>query len=108
MLFGFYLKRDHARGLLWLRKAARGGRSSAATPVGEHFSDDEDRSPHPWRARTWVVNPMLRIVGAFDATTKEHRVILMGTLDPYEPSASQPNMIPGRKTPGDSWPRITR
>jgi arylsulfatase A-like enzyme len=34
---------------------------------------------------TWVVTPMLKLVGAFTATTKDHPNILMGTPDPYTP-----------------------
>jgi hypothetical protein len=34
---------------------------------------------------TWAVNPMLKIVGAFDATTKDHPLIQRGTPDLYTP-----------------------
>jgi arylsulfatase len=42
---------------------------------------------------TWVVHPMLEIVGAFEASIKNHPLIPMGTDDPYSP--------PGAKPPGD-------
>jgi TPR repeat protein len=53
LVFGFHGSSDHTRGLFWLRKAARGGRSSAAITLGIHFAEDGDRRPHPWRARAW-------------------------------------------------------
>jgi len=34
---------------------------------------------------TWVVTPMLKLAGAFNATTKDHPLIPMGTPDPYTP-----------------------
>jgi arylsulfatase len=34
---------------------------------------------------TWVVTPVLKLVGAFNETTKGHPLIPMGTPDPYTP-----------------------
>ena len=36
-------------------------------------------------ADTWVVTPMLKMVDAFDMTTKDNPLIPMGTPDPYTP-----------------------
>ena len=36
-------------------------------------------------ADTWVVTPMLKIVGEFNATTQDNPLIPMGTPDPYTP-----------------------
>jgi len=36
-------------------------------------------------AHTWVVGPILKIVGAFEQSVKQHPLIPMGTPDPYSP-----------------------
>jgi len=46
------------------------------------FTDPREENP---TADTWVVTPMLKLVGAFNATTKDHPLIPMGTPDPYTP-----------------------
>jgi arylsulfatase len=38
---------------------------------------------------TWVVGPMLRIVGEFEQSVKKYPLIPMGTPDPYLPPAAQ-------------------
>lgn len=35
---------------------------------------------------SWVVGPVLKMVGAFEESTKEHALISMGTPDPYTPT----------------------
>ena len=47
-----------------------------------NYTDPREESP---TADTWVVTPMLKIVGAFNATTKDNPLIPMGTPDPYVP-----------------------
>jgi len=34
---------------------------------------------------SWIIGPVLKMVGAFDASTKEYPLIPMGTPDPYRP-----------------------
>jgi arylsulfatase len=34
---------------------------------------------------SWVIGPVLKMVGAFEASTKKHPLIAMGTPDPYTP-----------------------
>ena len=46
------------------------------------YTDPREEKP---TVDTWVVTPMLKIVGAFQATTKDHPLIPMGTPDPYMP-----------------------
>lgn len=48
------------------------------------YTDPREENP---TADTWVVTPMLKIVGAFNTTTKDHPLIPMGTPDPYTPPA---------------------
>ena len=36
---------------------------------------------------SWVVAPVLRMVGAFEASLKKDPLIPMGTPDPYQPGA---------------------
>jgi arylsulfatase len=48
------------------------------------YTDPREEKP---TADTWVVTPMLKIVGAFNATTKDNPLIPMGTPDPYTPPA---------------------
>ncbi len=51
------------------------------------FTSDNGTDPREEKptADTWVVTPMLRIVGAFNATTKDAPLIPMGEPDPYVP-----------------------
>ena len=44
----------------------------------------DPREEHP-TADTWVVTPMLQMVGAFQESTKNYPLIPMGTPDPYTP-----------------------
>ncbi len=46
------------------------------------FRDPREETP---TADTWVVGPMLKIVGAYEASVKDHPLIQMGTPDPYAP-----------------------
>jgi arylsulfatase len=46
------------------------------------YADPREENP---TADTWVVTPMLKMVGAFNATTKDNPLIPMGTPDPYTP-----------------------
>jgi arylsulfatase len=46
------------------------------------LTDPREEKP---TADSWVVTPILKIVGAFNATTKDHPLIPMGTPDPYTP-----------------------
>jgi arylsulfatase len=46
------------------------------------YTDPREEKP---TADSWVVTPMLSIVGAFNATTKDNPLIPMGTVDPYTP-----------------------
>ena len=46
------------------------------------YTDPREEKP---TADSWVVTPMLRIVGAFQASTKDNPLIPMGTPDPYAP-----------------------
>ncbi len=46
------------------------------------FTDPREEKPTP---DSWVVTPMLKIVGAFNATTVSSPLIPMGTPDPYLP-----------------------
>ena len=39
---------------------------------------------------TWVVHPMLKIVGAYEESVKSYPLILIGTPDPYQPPAAPP------------------
>ena len=50
------------------------------------FTDPREEKPTP---DSWVVTPMLKIVGAFQASTKDSPLIPMGTPDPYVPPNSQ-------------------
>jgi hypothetical protein len=34
---------------------------------------------------TWVLHPAVKIIGAFEASTKKYPLIPMGTPDPYVP-----------------------
>lgn len=46
------------------------------------YTDPREEKP---TADSWVVTPMLKIVNAFQASTKNHPLIPMGTPDPYRP-----------------------
>ena len=46
------------------------------------YTDPREEKP---TADSWVVTPMLKIVGAFEQSVKQHPLIPMGTLDPYTP-----------------------
>ena len=46
------------------------------------YTDPREEKP---TADSWVVTPMLKIVGAFTATTQDSPLIPMGTPDPYTP-----------------------
>jgi arylsulfatase A-like enzyme len=50
------------------------------------YTDPREEKP---TVDTWVVTPMLNIVGTFQASTKRHPLIPMGTPDPYVPPAEQ-------------------
>ncbi|MGO9592422.1 MAG: sulfatase-like hydrolase/transferase [Steroidobacteraceae bacterium] len=46
------------------------------------FTDPREEKP---TVDTWVVHPMLKIVGEFEQSVKQHPLIPMGTPDPYSP-----------------------
>lgn len=46
------------------------------------FTDPREEKP---TVDTWVIYPMLKIVGAFEGSVKRYPPIPMGTPDPYEP-----------------------
>jgi arylsulfatase len=46
------------------------------------YTDPREEKP---TTDTWVVTPMLKLVGAFQASTKDNPLIPMGTPDPYAP-----------------------
>jgi arylsulfatase len=50
------------------------------------YTDPREEKP---AIDTWVMTPMLKIVGAFDATTKGNTLIPMGTHDPYVPGKAR-------------------
>ena len=50
------------------------------------FTDPREEKP---ALDTWVVGPMLKIVGEFEQSTKETPLIPMGTPDPYIPPTSK-------------------
>lgn len=41
-------------------------------------------------AAGWAMRPMLKMIGAFEASVKKYPLIPMGTPDPYQPPAKQP------------------
>jgi arylsulfatase len=49
------------------------------------YTDPREEKP---TADSWVVTPMLKIVGEFQASTKTHPTIPMGTPDPFVPGRS--------------------
>jgi arylsulfatase len=48
------------------------------------FTDPREEKPTP---DSWVVGPVLGIVGAYEQSVKKHPLIQMGTPDPYVPEA---------------------
>ena len=46
------------------------------------YTDPREEKP---TADSWVVGPILKIVGAFEQSVKTHPLIPMGTPDPYTP-----------------------
>jgi hypothetical protein len=46
------------------------------------YTDPREVKP---TAATWVVGPVLSIVGEFNASVERHPLIPMGTPDPYTP-----------------------
>jgi arylsulfatase len=46
------------------------------------YTDPREEKP---TADTWVITPMLKMVGAFEESVKKHPLIAMGTPDPYTP-----------------------
>ena len=51
------------------------------------YTDPREEKP---TVDTWVVGPILGIVGAFEESVKQHPLIPMGTPDPYQPDSSKP------------------
>jgi arylsulfatase len=47
--------------------------------------EDEDKPA----LDTWVIGPVLKMIGAFEASTKKYPLIPMGTPDPYRPPTVQ-------------------
>jgi arylsulfatase A-like enzyme len=43
--------------------------------------EEEDKPAHD----SWVIGPVLKMVAEFEASTKKHPLIAMGTPDPYTP-----------------------
>jgi arylsulfatase len=50
------------------------------------YTDPREEKP---TVDSWVVTPMLQIVGAFQASIKSHPVIPMGTPDPFIPGKTR-------------------
>ena len=46
------------------------------------YTDPREEKP---TADSWVVGPILKIVGAFEQSVKQHPLIPMGAPDPYSP-----------------------
>jgi arylsulfatase len=46
------------------------------------YADPREEKP---TVDTWVIYPMLKIVGAFEESVKKYPLIPMGRPDPYEP-----------------------
>ena len=49
------------------------------------YTDPREEKP---TADSWVVAPVLKIVGEFERSVKQHPLIPMGTPDPYQPATS--------------------
>jgi arylsulfatase len=47
--------------------------------------EDEEKTAHD----SWIIGPVLKMVGEFEASTKKYPLIAMGTPDPYQPPAVQ-------------------
>jgi arylsulfatase A-like enzyme len=47
------------------------------------YTDPREETP---TVDSWVITPMLKMVGEFNATTKDSPLIPMGTPDPYTPA----------------------
>jgi len=50
------------------------------------YSDPREEKP---TVDTWVIYPMLKILGAFEESVKKYPLIPMGTPDPYQPPAGR-------------------
>jgi arylsulfatase len=48
------------------------------------YTDPREEKPTP---DSWVVGPVLKIVGEFEQSLKQHPLIPMGTPDPYRPAS---------------------
>ena len=63
------------------------GTGSPANPAeGGSWVDIDPREEKPTVA-TWVVHPILKMVGAFEESVKKYPLIPMGTPDLYTPPA---------------------
>jgi len=51
------------------------------------YTDPREEKP---TVDTWVVGPVLKVVGDFEESVKQHPLIPMGTPDPYRPESSKP------------------
>lgn len=51
------------------------------------YTDPREEKP---TVDTWVVGPVLEVVGAFEESVKQYPLIPMGTPDPYEPESGKP------------------
>jgi arylsulfatase A-like enzyme len=51
------------------------------------YTDPREEKP---TVDTWVVGPVLEVVGAFEESVKQHPLIPMGTPDPYQPQPGKP------------------
>jgi arylsulfatase len=51
------------------------------------YTDPREEKP---TVDTWVVGPILEVVGAFEESVKQHPLIPMGTPDPYQPEPGKP------------------
>jgi arylsulfatase len=49
------------------------------------YTDPREEKPRP---DSWVVGPILRLVGAFEESVKQYPLIPMGTPDPYQPGSN--------------------
>lgn len=57
--------------------------------VDLYTNPQEDESKRDMAAG-WAVRPMLKMIGAFEASVKKFPLIPMGTPDPYQPPATKP------------------
>lgn len=57
-------------------------------PVPTIFNLYTDPREEKATVDTWVVHPMLKIVGAYEESVKSYTLIPMGTPDPYQPPAA--------------------